>query len=162
MQFSIIAAAVMATLVAADYTSTTSTTAVVTITSCGPEVTNCPGKTYTSTVTSASGSPIKYGNSTVTVTSSTTPVVVVPTSSPVTLATTYITTCIPTVITSVYTVTPTPKVTPVASATGVISYSKNVTSPSATATPSQYLSGASTVQGSVVVAAVAGFAAFFL
>lgn len=101
----------------------------MTITSCGPDVASCPGKTYTSTMTSASGTPIKYGNSTTTpvVTIPTTSTYVKPTSSPVSLATTYITTCVPTVITSVYTVTPTPKVTPVASATGVISYSKNVT-----------------------------------
>jgi hypothetical protein len=153
MRFSILAAAFMATVAAAEYTSTTSTTLIETITSCGPEVTNCPGKTHTKTSTSY---PV-YANTSTPCTTSTSAPYVAPTKS-VTLGTSYITTCIPTVITSVYTVTPSPK----PSATGGLTYAHNVTTPAATATPTQYLtgSGASSVQGSVVVAAVAGLAAF--
>jgi len=167
MRFSIIAAAVMATAVSAGeavYYSTTSTTVVDTITSCGPEVTNCPGKTYTSTIAKASSYPV-YANSSAPVTTSTyvaptyAPTYpVYPVSSPsVSLATSYITTCIPTVITKVYTVTPTPK----PSSTGYVTYAHNATTPYATATPSQYVTGAaSSVERSVVLAAAAGVAAF--
>jgi hypothetical protein len=147
MRFSVVAAAVMATAVSAGeavYYSTTvssarplgksqtnqyqSTTDVVTITSCGPEVTNCPGKTYTSTLANSTSYPV-YANTSAPVTTST--YVAVPTypsypvSVPVSLATSYITTCVPTVITKVYTVTPTP-VVPVAS-TGYITYPHNAT-----------------------------------
>jgi hypothetical protein len=146
MRFSVIAAAVMATAVSAGeavYYSTTvspaqpasatpqtnqyqSTTVIDTITSCGPEVTNCPAKTYTSTLSNATSYPV-YANTSAPVTTSTfiaAPTYpVYPVSSPVSLATSYITTCIPTVITNVYTVTP----TPVASSTGYISYAQNAT-----------------------------------
>jgi len=176
----------MASVVAADYYSTTSTTVIDTITSCGPEVTNCPGKTYPTSVAKATYSPVVYANSSTPCTESATagytapttypaypvsspaggavyPVsspaggAVYPVSSPVSLATSYITTCIPTVITKVYTVAP----TPVASGTGYISYPANGTTPYATSTPSSYVTGAaSSVERSVVLAAFAGVAAF--
>lgn len=163
MRFSVIAAAVMATAVSAGeavYYSTTSTTVIDTITSCGPEVTNCPAKTYTSTLSNATSYPV-YANTSAPVTTSTYVAAptypVYPVSSPVSLATSYITTCIPTVITKVYTVTP----TPVASSTGYITYAHNATTPYATSTPSQYATGAaSSVERSVVLAAAAGVAAF--
>jgi hypothetical protein len=141
MRFSVVAAAVMATAVSAGeavYYSTTvssarplgksqtnqyqSTTDIVTITSCGPEVTNCPAKTYTSTLVNATSYPV-YANTSAPVTTST--YVAVPTYPvyPVSLATSYITTCVPTVITKVYTVTP----TPVVASTGYITYPHNAT-----------------------------------
>jgi len=95
----------------------------------------------------------------------TTPAGVVVSSTPVgELSTITISTCVPTVIYSTITVVPTTtpaavSVSPPVS-TGVISVPGNVTSPSATATPSAYLSGASNVQSSVMVAAFAGLAAF--
>lgn len=170
MRFSIVAAAVMASVVAADttYYSTTSTTVIDTITSCGPEVTNCPARSHSSSPAVATYTPVVYSNSsasasapyvapTYPVSSPAAPVY--PVSSPVSLATSYITTCIPTVITSVYTVSPTPS--GVASATAGMTYAKNATTPYATATPSQYVTGAaSNVQGSMVLAAAAGVAAF--
>lgn len=163
MRFSVIAAAVMATAVSAGeavYYSTTSTTDIVTITSCGPEVTNCPGKTYTSTLANSTSYPVYANTSAPVTTSSYVPVPtypVYPVSSPVSLATSYITTCVPTVITKVYTVTP----TPVVASTGYMTYPHNATTPYATSTPSSYATGAaSSVERSIVLAAAAGVAAF--
>lgn len=146
MRFSVVAAALMATFAAADFTSTTSTTVIETISSCAPEVTNCPYRTKTSTST-----PI-YANTT----STTAPYVVPTTSQTVTLATTYITTCIPTTVVSVFTVTPSAK----PSSTGTISVAKNLTAPAATSTPTQFVGAGSSVQGSVLLVAAAGVAAF--
>jgi hypothetical protein len=147
MRFSIAAAAFMATFVAADYTSTTvrcnpsqfkvlvltrvkSTTVIDTITSCGPEVTNCPGRISTSTLPPYVPVPTYANSSSVAPhTTSSAAGYVAPTSS-VQLATTYITTCIPSVITSVYTVIPTTSAyvpPPKPSGTGSLTYAKNVT-----------------------------------
>jgi hypothetical protein len=158
MRFSIVAAAFMATFVAADYTSTASVTVTDTITSCGPEVTNCPART--STVALSSSTPIYANVSTPAKTTTSAPYVAPVSSVSVNLATSYITTCIPTVITSVYTVTPSPSVVVKASSTAGLTYAKNSTLPAATSTPTQFTGSASNVQGSVVVAAVAGLAAF--
>ena len=91
-------------------------------------MTNCPGKTYTSTPVNATSYPV-YANTSTPCTTST--YVAVPTypsypvSVPVSLATSYVTTCVPTVITKVYTVTPTPVVS--VASTGYITYPHNAT-----------------------------------
>jgi hypothetical protein len=169
--------------------STVYTTEEVTITSCAATVTNCPARSTTVSKTtypvtsypavSTSASVPVYSNS-----SSSAPYVVVPStySAPVSvpvystkssagvvvptytpvLSTITISTCVPTVIYSTVTVTPTSsKAAP--SSTGTITYAHNVTAPSATATPSVYATGAaSTIQGSMIVAAIGGIAAFLL
>ncbi|KAN0114987.1 hypothetical protein V8E51_004531 [Hyaloscypha variabilis] len=152
----------MASVAAAEtYYSTTSTTVIDTITSCGPEVTNCPARTHTSTLST----PAVYANTSVPCTTSTAAAATYPVSVPsypasspsVALGTTYITTCIPTVITSVYTVTPT-----ASPSSSYVTYAKNSTTPtySAKSVPT-YTGAASAVQGSVVLAAAAGIVAFF-
>jgi len=163
-----IAAAVMASVVAAEgtYYSTTSTTVIDTITSCGPEVTNCPGKTYSTAVSS----PVVYANHSTpcTESSTSTPAAVTypasypvsvptyPASASVSIGTKYITTCVPTVITSLYTVTPT-----AAPSATYVTYAHNATTPTYSAKPTIYTGAASAVQGSVVLAAAAGLVAFF-
>lgn len=161
MRFSIFAAAAfLATAVYADEITVYSTDEI-TITSCAPTVTNCPAR---STVTSTTSYPVitssaLYSNSSTSTTSkaagvSSSP----PSSSSVLLSTITISTCVPTVIYSTITVTPSTKAAP--SSTGTISYSHNVTAPAATASPTQFTGSASSVQGSIVVAAFAGLAAF--
>ena len=97
-------------------------------------MTNCPARTYTSTVSSStpaaypvyanSSTTAVYGASTYAAPTYSAPVYSASTPS-VSLGTSYITTCIPTVITQVYTVTPTPS--GVASSTGKITYANNAT-----------------------------------
>jgi len=86
-----------------------------------------------------------------------------PSSKPI-LSIVTISTCVPTVIYSTVTVTPTKPVvtyTPAPSATGVISYPHNATYPTATGTPPPAFEGtASNVQGSMIMVAFAGLAAF--
>jgi hypothetical protein len=174
MRFSIIAAAFMATGASAEYT--VYTTEEITITSCAATVTNCPARsTVTSTTSYAVTSAPVYSNSS----AQATYVAVPPTSlksavgvagypaagspAPI-LSTITISTCVPTVIYS--TVTVTPVVTKAApSSTGTVTYAHNVTVPSATSTPSATpyaASAASSIQGSVFIAALAGVAVFIL
>jgi len=157
MRFSIFAAAAfLATAIYADEVTVYSTDEI-TVTSCAATVTNCPAR---STVTYTTSYPVvtssaHYSNSS----TSTSKAAGVPaSSSSVLLSTITISTCVPTVIYSTITVSPTTKAAP--SSTGTISYSHNVTAPAATASPTQFTGSASSVQGSIVVAAFAGLAAF--
>jgi len=160
MRFSIFAAAAfLATAIYADEITVYSTDEI-TITSCAPTVTNCPAR---STVTSTTSYPVvtssaHYSNSSTSTTSKAAGVPSSSSSSSVLLSTITISTCVPTVIYSTITVTPSTKAAP--SSTGTISYSHNVTAPAATASPTQFTGSASSVQGSIVVAAFAGLAAF--
>jgi len=97
-------------------TSTVYSTVEYTITSCAPTVTNCPvGSKTTSVITSTtvcpSGSPSSAPYSPPASSQPGGPVISTAPTSPATtapvLATSYISTCVPTVITSVYTVTAT-------------------------------------------------------
>ncbi|EHK99261.1 hypothetical protein GLAREA_08913 [Glarea lozoyensis ATCC 20868] len=171
MQFSFAAVAFMASAVMAQ--STVYSTKEVTITSCGPTVTNCPAAstvvsktTYPVVYTSApvvSASPINYTNAT-------TPVVVkpVPTTpaggnSGASVSVIAISSCVPTVIYSTITVQPSvASPAPAPSSTGYITPPKNVTSPAATATPTMYANSAAGLQASAAFAAVAGLVAAFL
>ncbi|KAH8595568.1 hypothetical protein B0O99DRAFT_511844 [Bisporella sp. PMI_857] len=103
----------------------------------------------------------------------TTPVPVYPTGTPAapssySLSTIEISTCVPTVIYSTVTLYPTtspvPTYAPAPSSTGTIVVPGNVTYPTVPATPStsEFAGAASSIKGSFAVAAVAGFAAFFL
>ncbi|KAL2074764.1 hypothetical protein VTL71DRAFT_8543 [Oculimacula yallundae] len=197
MRFSVAAAAFLATAVSAG--NVVYLTEEVTITSCGPTVTNCPAsstvvstKTYPAVTTSASVPvvhPTGYANvsspavPTYPANTASTPVSVkvpvystsspigvasyAPSSKPV-LSTMTISTCVPTVIYSTVTVTPTapvvtkpvPTYAPAPSGTGVISYPHNATYPTATGTPPKFTGAASSVQGSMGAVAFAGLAAF--
>lgn len=162
MQFSLVAAALMATVVSAG--STLYVTDVVTITSCAPTVTNCPAESTVTSTTSyihtTSVSIPSYHNTTSTYTPPKSTSVIAPvvsSSKPYSLSTQIISTCIPTVITSVVTVYPTttPKPTstytpkPTGGASGVV-------------TPYPTFTGAAShVKGSVYAAGL-GLAAFLL
>lgn len=179
MRFSVFAATFLASATAVlAGESTIYVTDEITITSCHSTVTNCPARsTVTSTTTypviTSSSAPV-YANSSAPVSSP--PYTVVPppvsvatsagvssypVSSPVSLSTITISTCVPTVIYSTITVAGVSS-TPAPSGTGSISYSKNVTAPSATATPSAFTGSASSIQASFGIGAVAAIAAFFL
>lgn len=156
MQFSVAAVALLATVASAG--STLYVTDVVTITSCAPTVTYCPARsTVTSTTsyirTTAVSAPV-YQNTTVPVLPSTK--APVEPSKPVSLSTEYITTCIPTVITKVHTVSPT--------STPVYTPPPTTVKPTGTGVVSPYptfTGAASHVKGSMYAAGL-GLAAFFL
>jgi len=188
MRFSILATSVMATAVLANYpdsypeTSTSYYTEVITKTQCAETVTNCPAhSTIVSTtsypVVSPPASSVYYNVSTPVYPTSS--YVAPPASSYVapppassaggeltssySLSTLTISTCVPTVIYSTVTVTPSPVSTPagpVGGSTGTISIPHNVTAPTSPAAPITPASGASSVQGSIIIAAVAGLSAF--
>jgi hypothetical protein len=188
MQFSVVAVAFMATFAFAAE-STVYKTEEITITSCHATVTNCPARsTVTSTTSYAIITSIPvYSNSSVKPTTSilvpttisdsfgtVSSKVPVPTSIKDTfgsvsvpgplLSTITISTCVPTVIYSTVTVTPVSTKPAASYSTGVVSYSRNTTAPVATSTPTgvTFTGAASTVQGSVLIAAFAGVAAFIL
>ncbi|KAH6681611.1 hypothetical protein B0J14DRAFT_695119 [Halenospora varia] len=169
MQFSIAAVAFMASSVMAGAVSTVYSTAEVTITSCAASVTDCPARSTVVSKTTfpvvATASPSVYYNSSIPVytpvpsTKSSNEGVV---SASPSLSVVAISSCVPTVIYSTITVTPS-VYTPAPSSTGSIYVPKNVTAPSATATPTSYVtSGAAGLSASAAFAVVAGLAAAYL
>lgn len=194
MRFSVLAASFMVSAVLAHETETSYITEIHTKTQCAASITNCPARStvYSTTsypappaTSSPSGPVVYYNTSSVAVPPpstylpsappATTPVAPPATSTPggplssppFSLSTITISTCVPTVIYSTITVTPSPPaptsspVGTIGGSTGTISVPHNVTAPTAPASPSGYeTSGASAIQGSVVVAALAGLAAF--
>lgn len=177
MRFSVFAATFLAsaTAVLAGQESTIYVTDEITITSCHSTVTNCPARsTVTSTtsypVVTSSSAPV-YANTSAPVSTPASTYVPPPvsfstsagvTTSPVSLSTITISTCVPTVIYSTVTVAGVTSKPVAPSGTGSISYSHNVTAPSATATPSSFTGSASSIQASFGIGAVAAIAAFFL
>jgi len=183
MRFSVFAATFLASATAVlAGESTIYVTDEITITSCHSTVTNCPARsTVTSTTTypviTSSSAPV-YANTSAPVSTPVSTYVPPPVSTyvpppvsvstsagvttyPVSLSTITISTCVPTVIYSTVTVAGVSS-TPAPASTGVVSYSHNVTAPSATASPSAFTGSASTIQASFGIGAVAAIAAFFL
>lgn len=183
MRFSILTVTALVSAVLAHYdeeaTSTSYVTEVHTKTQCAASVTNCPAHSTIVSTTSypvISPTPSVYHNASTPVVPASSyipppPPVSSPggaVTSPVSLSTLTISTCVPTVIYSTITVTPSPPAVPtsapagpVGGSTGTISIHYNVTAPTTPATPSGIeASGATNVQGSIIVAAFAGLAAF--
>ncbi|KAH8663488.1 hypothetical protein BGZ60DRAFT_68664 [Tricladium varicosporioides] len=168
MQFSIAAVAFMASSVMAGAVSTVYSTAEVTITSCAASVTDCPAR---STVVSKTTFPVVATSPSVYYNSSIPVYTPVPSTKSVnegvvsaspSLSVVAISSCVPTVVYSTITVTPS-VYTPAPSSTGSIYVPKNVTAPSATATPTTYVtSGAAGLSASAAFAVVAGLAAAYL
>lgn len=163
MRFSILAASLFAGAVMAE--STFYTTTVITKTSCAATVTDCPAR---STVVTTTSYPVITSSSVAPVYANTTTWAPVSVSSPAGVATSpapslsiiTISTCVPTVIYSTVTIAPvsTSIVAPIS--TGSVAPPTNATSPTTPASPSVFTGAASSLQGSVAVAAFAGLAAF--
>ncbi|KAG9232564.1 hypothetical protein BJ875DRAFT_74542 [Amylocarpus encephaloides] len=176
MQFTIASAAFMATAVMAGAhveQSTVYATTAVTITSCAPYVTDCPAQSTVTSLTSypvvPSAAPVNYSNSTITTKPSENSgaSATIPPAAP-SISVLTIESCVPTVIYSTITVQPSaPPATyvpgvPAPSATGVIPILNNVTSPSASQTPSVFTGSAAGLQASAAFAVVAGLVAVVL
>jgi len=163
MRFAIASLALLAGFAVASPVETVYTTEEVTITSCAASVTNCPGRTHTSTpggVYTTPSSSVAVPTSVAPVwSSSSTPVAPPPyqTSSAPSISVITVTTCVPSTWLSTITLSPSapPTGSPTAPAgTGV--------APSGTSTPPVFTGAASPLSGSFALAAGAAAAAVLL